>query len=256
MSGMEIMAGGMALGALGQGLAGYFGAESASETAAAAQREAARIGLQGMREDIAARERWGNQARADWAPFRQRGLSALDYYYQLATNPDMTGLRRERNDSIAELRAQLNSMGGLHSGWGQDQMSRTIGDWDARMFDRRINAMQPLLGLGAQAAGAQAQQAGQMGAGIGGAYSEGYGRAGQYGAQAGQMSAMGTSGMAGAVGNTLGSMGQAAGTYGLLNGLGPGQNPGGYPGGIGDLPPDWQRGAPTGGATFASGMGT
>lgn len=152
-------------------------ARGASETAAQSQRDAAELRLQGMREQMAA-------LQAQLNPLMQFGMQTANQYRDMALNPNLDATRRERDESSANLSAQLAGMGLHNSSFNAHQQALLQSDYASKMYAQRMAALQPLLGFGPSAAHSLAS-------GMGSAIGQGYGGAANDLAQAGYYTAQG-----------------------------------------------------------------
>jgi len=151
------------------------GSSRAGRAATQGQREANAAYLEGMDRSIGAQREGFGYARDALSPYAQRGLGYMDQYASMAMNPNLDAIRREREEATSNLNAQLAGMGMSRSGFAAKSHAGLQADYASRMFDARMRAMQPLLGVGPSAAGGIAGAAGQLGGGMANAYQSGYG---------------------------------------------------------------------------------
>jgi hypothetical protein len=147
--------------------------------------------MRGMQAAVDALNAGYGQAAGALSPYSQRGLGYLDAYSQMAMNPNLDAIRREREDATNNLNAQLSGMGMSRSGFAAKSHAGLQADYASRMFDARMRAMQPLLGVGPAAAGGLAGAAGEFARGLGSVYQGGYGAYAGGLAQQGQLAAQG-----------------------------------------------------------------
>jgi hypothetical protein len=227
-----LLAGG-AISGIGSLAGGIMGA-SASREAAREQRRAAQQQLELQRQMY-------NQQRADFEPFRaagsqaqnalmlglglggtpaQEGYGALMRDFSMADYEADPGYQFRLQEGLKALDRQAAARGGTLSGaalkgtqrYAQDVASQEYSNAFNRYMANRASKLGSLGGLVSTGAGAAQGLAGAAG------------QFGQYGGQTladiGNVRAAGTMGQANAYANALGSIGNAAMTYGLLRGTG------------------------------------
>uniref|UniRef100_A0A6M3J0Z7 Uncharacterized protein n=1 Tax=viral metagenome TaxID=1070528 RepID=A0A6M3J0Z7_9ZZZZ len=151
------------------------GARKAEKAQAKAAVEAARLELQGVREGIAYQTEAEARAREDIAPWRQKGVMALDELYGLMeagpgefeTSP---GYEFRQAEGLKAIERSAAARGGALSGgglkaitrFGQDYATSDYDNFLRRYYDK-LNPWQSLADIGRTAAGTSADITTQTG---------------------------------------------------------------------------------------------
>lgn len=158
-------------------------AKAAAKAAAAVDRSI----QTGMDKQLGAQAFGFGAATGALDPYAERGLGYLDRYADMAMNPNLDAIRKEREQASADLNAQLAGMGMHNSGFAAKTHSALGADYASKMYDARMRAMMPLIGIGPAAAGGIAGAAGKLGEGSAQTYQQGYGQMANNAAQQGMI---------------------------------------------------------------------
>ena len=225
---MPLIVGGAILG--GSVLSGL-GAKAGAKEATAGQIEAARIGQETTREQMAQQEYMWQQGREDIQPFREAGLRGLGMYESMAYSPFQFSLENDPiyKQQLAEQTKAIERSGAARGGLTGGGTLRSLRDATAAelssayarqygQYRDELNTMGALAGIGQSATQGLGTLGAQYGSTMGQIGAAGGAAQAQAAANIGQINAAGTQGMYGAIGSGLSSLGMMYGMGGFGGG--------------------------------------